>query len=80
MQAGKTLFPALPLGKRAPWVLLGIALAVLVTGFLIGDTPTMAVGGIGLGALIVAYPLAAFLAPTPAPDEEPQGNAGEPDS
>lgn len=73
MKAGKTLFPAIPLGKRGPWVLVALSLAVLVTGLLTGDRTAMAVGGIALAGFVIAFPLAALLVPKPGSDEDEPG-------
>lgn len=65
MKAGKTLFPAIPLGRRGPWVLVAVSLAVLVTGLLTGDRTALAVGCIALAGFVIAFPLASLLAPKP---------------
>ena len=68
--AGRLLLPALPLGRRAPWVLAGVGAAVLGYGLITGEQTTVVVGAIGLAGVIVAFPLARLVLPKP---EQPPG-------
>jgi hypothetical protein len=66
--AGRMLLPALPLGRRAPWVLGVIAAAALGWGLWQGDTGYIALGGVGLVGVVVAFPLAGLLLTAPSED------------
>ena len=68
--AGKLLLPAVPLGRKAPWILAGVSMAVLTYGLVAGERTTVAVGIIGLAGVIVAFPLARLVLPKP---EQPPG-------
>ncbi len=57
-----------------PWILSGVAAAVLLAGFIRGDGTTMAVGGIGLAGVVVGFPLARLVVGKPPADDGP----GEP--
>ncbi|MFN0146435.1 MAG: hypothetical protein ACKVT1_08000 [Dehalococcoidia bacterium] len=61
--AGKLLLPAIPLGRRAPWLLAAVGLALVVFGLATGDRTTLVVGCVGLVGLFVAFPLARLVLP-----------------
>ena len=70
--AGKLLFPAFPQTRLLPWALGGVATAVLITGIVTGDEPTLTVGIVGLGACVVAWPLSRLLLGSEAEPDRPE--------
>ncbi len=57
-RAGKLLFPAIPAGRGLPWLLGGLSGAVLATGLLTSHGEAALLGGVGLAATVVGFPLA----------------------
>ncbi len=60
--------PLLPLGNKAPWVLLGLAAFLVGWGFVVGNAQMMTVGGVAAALWLLAFPLAHLLLGS---DEEP---------
>ena len=60
--------PLLPLGNKAPWVLLGVAVFLAGAGALTSNTQMMIVGGVAATLWVVAFPLSRLLLGS---DEEP---------
>ncbi|MGE3075984.1 MAG: hypothetical protein AB7N24_08875 [Dehalococcoidia bacterium] len=60
--------PLLPLGNKAPWVLLGLGAFLAVAGFWTGNTQMVIVGAVVVAFWAVAFPLSRFLLGN---DEEP---------
>jgi len=58
MTERRTLLPAFPHPRLLPWVLGAAAAAALVLGIVTGRDEAALLGGIGLGAVVVGYPLA----------------------
>lgn len=54
-------WPLLPLGKKAPYVLGGVAITLLVYGLVRDADGLVLVGAVASAALFVGYPLAEFL-------------------
>jgi hypothetical protein len=53
-----------------PWVLTTVGSAVVITGAVRGDGPTMAIGAIGLAGVAIGFPFARLVAGEhPPPDE-----------
>ena len=53
-------------------IVSGVATAVLVTGIVTGDEPTLTVGIVGLGACVVAWPLSRLLLGSEAEPDRPE--------
>jgi hypothetical protein len=71
--AGRLLLPALPLGRRAPWVLAVIAAAALGWGAWQGDAGFILLGAVGLAGVVLALPLTSrLLSPPPAAEPSPE--------
>lgn len=61
MSEPRLLFPALPLGRFAPWLLGGLAAVLLIVGLWRGPRELALLGVVGLVAVLVAFPLASLL-------------------
>ena len=74
------MFPGLPLGRSAPWVLGGVSAALIGLGAWQGDRPLLLLGGVGLLAVLVAFPLSsAVMGERPDDGEAGPGANGEND-
>lgn len=72
----KPVVPAFPLPGLLPWLLAGLSLALLVVGIVTDNHGSEVIGGTGLGAVIVMYPLSRLL--LGKPPEEPVAPPREP--
>lgn len=57
MRPGRFLFPAFPGSRALPLILALLSLGVLVLGILAEESGTIALGAVGVAALLVGYPL-----------------------
>ncbi|MGE0597862.1 MAG: hypothetical protein AB7J35_11960 [Dehalococcoidia bacterium] len=62
--------PLLPLGNKAPWVLLGVGAFLVISGLLARNMEMVIVGAVAAALWLIAFPLSRFLLGS---DEEPPG-------
>lgn len=53
--------PMLPLGRWLPWVLAAVGGLLIAWGLLTGDRETVLAGVVGVGAVLVAFPLGSLI-------------------
>jgi urea transporter len=62
--------PALPLGRWLPCVLAVVGALLILWGLLRGDRETVLAGVVGVGAVLVAFPLGSLVTRRADHDEE----------
>jgi hypothetical protein len=73
----RLLLPALPRSRALPWVLGCAAVVALAFGLAAGQPAVVTAGAVGLGGVVVAFPLAGLILGR-EPVEPPSGDSGEP--
>ena len=53
--------PLLPLGNKAPWILLTLGAFLAISGFVAGNAQMMTVGVVAAALWVVAFPLSRLL-------------------
>lgn len=72
----RLLLPALPRSRALPWVLGSVAAIALTFGLAAGQPVLVTAGIVGLGGVVVAFPLAAVIQGR-EPVEPPSGDSGK---
>lgn len=57
-RGSRTIVPGLRLGRWGPWALGGTAAALAAIGLVRGDGGMVLLGALGLGAAVLAFPVA----------------------
>ena len=62
--------PVLPAGRKLPWILGAVSLALLAYGLVVGNDTLVLIGGLGAAATFVGFILPRLILKTPAADED----------